>query len=116
MRRRLAAALIVPLATLLLAGAAPTKPWKITYIQGVTGNPFYTSVACGGADAAKRLGAQFDSQGPQQYQPQLQMRVLDAVIASQPDGILFTADDPVAMTPSCRPRRSASRSCRSTAT
>ena len=27
------------------------------------------------------------------------MRVLDAVIASQPDGILFTADDPVALTP-----------------
>jgi ribose transport system substrate-binding protein len=41
----------------------------------------------------------FDTQGPQQYQPQLQMRVLDAVIASQPDGIMFTADDPVAMTP-----------------
>ncbi len=27
------------------------------------------------------------------------MRVLDAVIASKPDGILFTADDPVALTP-----------------
>jgi ribose transport system substrate-binding protein len=99
MRRRLAPAVAVSVAALLLAGAAPTKPWKITYIQGVTGNPFYTSVACGGTEAAKRLGAQFDSQGPQQYQPQLQMRVLDAVIASQPDGILFTADDPVAMTP-----------------
>ena len=48
----------------LLAGAAPTKPWKITYIQGVTGNPFYTSVACGGAEAAKRLGVAVRQPGP----------------------------------------------------
>jgi ribose transport system substrate-binding protein len=93
------AVLALTVAALALGGAAPSKPYKITYIQGVTGNPFYTSVACGGAEAAKRLGVTFDTQGPQQYQPQLQMRVLDAVIASQPDGIMFTADDPVAMTP-----------------
>lgn len=99
MRLRFTAALALPLVALVLGGAAPDKPHKITYIQGVTGNPFYTSVACGGAAAAKRLGVTFDSQGPQQYQPALQMRVLDAVIASHPDGILFTADDPVAMTP-----------------
>ena len=82
-----------------LPAAAENKPLKIVYIQGVTGNPFYTSVSCGGAEAARRLGVSFDSQGPQQYQPALQMRVLDAVIASKPDGILFTADDPVALTP-----------------
>lgn len=99
MRLRFTTALALPLVALVLGAAAPNKPYKITYIQGVTGNPFYTSVACGGAEAAKRLGVTFDSQGPQQYQPALQMRVLDAVIASHPDGILFTADDPVAMTP-----------------
>lgn len=99
MRLRYTAALALPLVALVLGGAVPSKPYKITYIQGVTGNPFYTSVACGGAESAKRLGVTFDNQGPQQYQPALQMRVLDAVIASHPDGILFTADDPVAMTP-----------------
>ena len=78
------------------AFAAP--PHKIVYIQGLTGNPFYTSVSCGGAEAAKRLGVDFNAQGPAQYQPALQMRVLDAVIASKPDGILFTSDDPVALT------------------
>ena len=56
------------------------------------------SVACGGAEAAKRLGVSFEAQGPQQYTPALQLRVLNAVIASKPDGILFTADDPVALT------------------
>ena len=93
------------LAALLLAALlapstarAENKPWKIIYIQGVTGNPFYMSVSCGAAEAARRLGVTFDAQGPQQYTPALQMRVLNAVIAGQPDGILFTADDPVALT------------------
>jgi ribose transport system substrate-binding protein len=82
----------------LAQGAAAKDPYKITYIMGLTGNPFYASVACGGAEAAKRLGVEFDAQGPAQYQPALQMRVLNAVIASKPDGIMFTADDPVALT------------------
>ena len=91
------------LATLCLLAApvlaeAAEKNYKITYIQGVTGNPFYMSVSCGAAEAAKRLGVTFGSQGPQQYTPALQMRVLDAVIAARPDGIMFTADDPVALT------------------
>jgi len=100
--KRLAAAtaLVLSLAALPSAGRAqaPAKPYRIIYIQGVTGNPFYMSVTCGGAEAAKRLGVTFDAQGPAQYTPALQMRVLDAVIAGQPDGIMFTADDPVALT------------------
>ncbi len=100
--KRLAAAtaLVLSLAALPSAGRAqaPAKQYRITYIQGVTGNPFYMSVTCGGAEAAKRLGVTFDAQGPAQYTPALQMRVLNAVIAGQPDGIMFTADDPVALT------------------
>ncbi len=95
MRLTLAAALTL---SLLSPAARAEKPYRITYIQGVTGNPFYASVSCGGAEAARRLGVTFDAQGPQQYTPALQMRVLNAVIAAQPDGILFTADDPVALT------------------
>ncbi len=98
MQRNLAR-LTTALALTLATGSAQAKDYKITYIMGLTGNPFYTSVACGAADAAKRLGVTFDAQGPAQYQPALQLRVLDAVIASKPDGILFTADDPVALTP-----------------
>lgn len=97
MRLTLAATLLLSITALPLSARAE-KPYKIVYIQGVTGNPFYMSVACGGAEAAKRLGVTFDAQGPQQYTPALQMRVLNAVIAGQPDGILFTADDPVALT------------------
>ena len=98
MRGKLATAFTLSMAALSFAASAENKPYKITYIQGVTGNPFYMSVTCGAAEAAKRLGVTFDAQGPQQYTPALQMRVLDAVIAKQPDGIMFTADDPVALT------------------
>ena len=97
MRLFLATTLLASLAALPVPARAD-KPYKITYVQGVTGNPFYMSVACGGAEAAKRLGVAFEAQGPQQYTPALQLRVLNAVIASKPDGILFTADDPVALT------------------
>jgi len=96
MRLTLAALLALVVAA---AAHAEDKHYKITYIQGVTGNPFYTTVSCGAAEAAKRLGVTFDSQGAQQYNPALQLRVLNAVIASQPDGIMFSMTDPVALTP-----------------
>ena len=98
MRLKLTTALSLALAASLGSAAAAKDPYKITYIQGLTGNPFYATVACGGAEMAKQLNVKFDAQGPAQYQPALQMRVLDAVIASKPDGIMFTADDPVALT------------------
>lgn len=96
-----ATALVLSMAGLVPAAhaqAPAARPYKITYIQGVTGNPFYMSVTCGGTEAAKRLGVTFDAQGPAQYTPALQLRVLNAVIAGQPDGIMMTADDPVALT------------------
>jgi ribose transport system substrate-binding protein len=101
MRLKLTTALTLALGTSfgMVQGATAKDPYKITYIMGLTGNPFYATVACGGFDQAKKMGVTFDAQGPAQYQPALQMRVLDAVIASKPDGIMFTADDPVAMTP-----------------
>src|SRR5215472_225031 len=100
MRMTSATAVVVAIAASLgTAPAASAKdPYKITYIMGLTGNPFYATVACGGANMARQLSVTFDAQGPAQYQPALQMRVLDAVIASKPDGIMFTADDPVALT------------------
>ena len=96
MRIRFTAALALALVT--AAPSVAKDPYKITYIMGLTGNPFYATVACGGGDMARQLNVTFDAQGPAQYQAALQMRVLDAVIASKPDGIMFTADDPVALT------------------
>ena len=90
----LAAAVLVP-----VAASAQNKPYRITFIQSLAGNPFYQTVACGAAEAAKRLGVTLDVQAPAQFQAALQLRTLDAVIASKPDGILFAATDPVALNP-----------------
>ena len=83
----------------LSAGAARAAEHKVTYIQGLTGNPFYTTVACGGAAEAKKLGVQFSAQGPRQFDPALQTRVLNAVMAAHPDAIMISVDDPAAMVP-----------------
>ncbi len=98
MRLMLTTALSLSLA--LAATAASAAPKRITYIMGLTGNPFYTTVGCGAMEEAKTLGGvDLDIQGPTQYQPALQMRVLDAVIAARPEGIMFVSTDPVALNP-----------------
>jgi len=104
MRNTLAAAFTLALAT---GAAAQAKDIHITFIQSLAGNPFYNTVACGAEEAAKRLGVTFDVQAPQQYQAAQQLRVLDAVIAAHPDGILFAASDPVALTPTLRQAKDA---------
>ena len=88
------------------SGSLYAKDKRISYIQGVTGNPFYISVGCGAQEEAKKLGVTLDIQGAQRYQPQLQMRVLDGVIAAQPDGIMIAVTDPVAMTPTLQQAKS----------
>lgn len=95
------AALVVVSGLALTVGAASAQAAerKVTYIQGLTGNPFYTTVACGGAAAAKALGVQFSAQGPRQWDPALQTQVLNAVMAAHPDAIMISVNDPVAMVP-----------------
>ena len=97
MRLKLGTALTLSLG--MLATAAAAAPRRVTYIMGLTGNPFYTTVGCGAMEQAKKLGVDLDIQSPAQYEPAQQMRVLDAVIASRPEGILFVATDPVALDP-----------------
>ena len=92
-------AVLLPILALAAGHARAAGPRTITFVQSLTGNPFYDTVACGGAEEARRLGVTFNAQGPAQYQPQAQMRVLDAVVAAHPDGILFAQTDPVALTP-----------------
>lgn len=83
----------------LSAGAASAADKKVVYIQGLTGNPFYTTVTCGAAEQAKKLSVTFSAQGPAQFDAAMQTRVLNAVIASHPDAIMISVDSEVAMVP-----------------
>ena len=64
--------------------------YEVTYVEGVTGNPFFTSLTCGAKAEAKKLGVKFSSQGGDQYSPEAQTPVLNAVIAKKPDGIIIS--------------------------
>ena len=52
---------------------------KITLIQGVQGDKFYISMACGAQAAADELGVNLTVQGPEKFDATLQTPLLDAV-------------------------------------
>ena len=70
---------------------------KIVYIPGLTGVAFYSSVSCGAAGEAKRLGASFATQGDPTFAVDKQTAVLNAVVATKPDAIMISITDPKAM-------------------
>lgn len=97
MRRTALAAATAALSALALTacsgadtGTGAQGPYRITYVEGVTGNPFFTSLTCGARAEAKKLGVEFTSQGGDQYSPESQTPVLNAVIAKKPDGIIIS--------------------------
>ncbi len=104
MRRK---ALMVGVAALLLVAAGcgssnkstgassgrGSKTYKLTLIQGVKGDEFYISMACGAQEAAKAAGATLDVTGPDKFDATLQAPVIDAVIAKKPDAVLVAPND-----------------------
>jgi ribose transport system substrate-binding protein len=70
---------------------------KITLITGVRGDAFYGSLACGAQQAADRLGATLDVQGPDAWDPAKQTPIVNAVTADKPDAILIAPNDDTAM-------------------
>ncbi|MFI6390037.1 ABC transporter substrate-binding protein [Nonomuraea sp. NPDC050540] len=75
------------------------KPYKITYVQGMAGNPFFTSLTCGAQERARELGVQFDAQGGKDYSPQSQTPILNGVIAQKPDALVISPMAGEAMVP-----------------
>lgn len=87
---------------LLLAGAvavalaAPAKAQDditITLIPGLTTDDFYITMNRGAQAAAEALGITVNFQGAEEFEPVLQVPVLDAVIGRGPDAILIAPTD-----------------------
>lgn len=81
------------------SGGSSGDKLKVVYVQGVTGNPFFTSVTCGAKAEAASEGVDFSYQGGQDYSPQAQTPVLNAVIAKRPSGIIISPMAGQAMVP-----------------
>lgn len=80
----------------LKRGSAQEAP-KIVLIQGVAGDEFYVSMACGAQAAANETGAELEVQGPEKFDHTLQTPLLNAVVQGDPDAILIAPNDRTAM-------------------
>jgi ribose transport system substrate-binding protein len=100
MRARVCAALLVLIAASTIAASADagsSAKYKVVYIPGLTGNPFYSTVACGAKSVAKQLGVDFSVQGAPTFAVTAQTPVVEAVVAGKPNVIMISNDDPKAM-------------------
>ncbi len=79
--------------------AKAAKNISVVYIPGLTGNPFYSTVACGAAVEAKKLHVGFSVQGAPTFAVNAQTPVVQAVTARHPSAIMISNDDPKAMIP-----------------
>src|SRR4051812_4909221 len=75
------------------------KKMKIVYIPGLTGNPFYSTVACGAKSVAAKNNVDFSVQGSPEFDVPKQTAVVNAVVAQKPDAIMISHTDPKAMIP-----------------
>jgi ribose transport system substrate-binding protein len=73
------------------------KNYKMTLIAGVKGDEFYITMNCGAQEAAKKIGATLDFQGPDQFDAAQQTPIVDAVAAKSPDAILIAPTDTKAL-------------------
>jgi ribose transport system substrate-binding protein len=71
---------------------AQDKP-TIALIPGLTTDAFYITMRKGAEHAAEALGVEFIFQGGPDFNPTVQVPVLDAVIARRPDAILIAPTD-----------------------
>ncbi|MGP3930161.1 ABC transporter substrate-binding protein [Nonomuraea sp. KM88] len=70
---------------------------RVTLVQGLAGEEFYETMACGAKAKAQELGVALDVQGPQKFDPTLQTPIVNSVTASAPDAMLIAPTDVKAM-------------------
>jgi len=71
------------------SGAAQAQQLDIVLIPGLTTDPFYLTMRRGAEAAADTMGVNFSFQGAPEFNPTLQVPVLESVIAQRPDAILI---------------------------
>ncbi|MFD0472239.1 ABC transporter substrate-binding protein [Nonomuraea thailandensis] len=70
---------------------------RVTLVQGLAGEEFYETMACGARARAAELGVALDVQGPQKFDPTLQTPIVNSVVAGGPDALLIAPTDVKAM-------------------
>jgi ribose transport system substrate-binding protein len=76
-----------------LTSTAQAEDVTIALIPGLTADAFYITMRKGAEAAAEAVGAELIYQGAAEWNVGLQVPVLDAIIARQPDAILIAPND-----------------------
>jgi ribose transport system substrate-binding protein len=83
----------VGVGTLVPASAQDAENYTIALVPGLTTDAFYITMRKGAQAAADALGVELVFQGAPDFNPVLQVPVLDAVIAREPSAILIAPTD-----------------------
>jgi ribose transport system substrate-binding protein len=78
-------------------GGEAEESYDITLLQGVKGDEFYITMACGAQEAADELNVNLTVQGPDEFDPSQQIPILNGIIAEQPDALLIAPTDTKAL-------------------
>ena len=78
-------------------GSAAAQNYKLTLIQGVAGDPFYVTMACGAQAEATKQGVALNITGGNKWDATVQKPVIDSVTAAHPDGVMVAPDDSKAL-------------------
>lgn len=72
--------------------------YEIVYISGERAAQAYIQIGCAGDEfAVDHPGVEFSTQAPDKFDAQLQIPIVNAVVADQPDAILISVSDPTAL-------------------
>ena len=75
------------------ASDSGTKKVKVTFIEGVAGDPFYETMACGAKAQATTDNVDLTVQGAKNWDVSLQIPLLNSVIAAKPDALFIAPND-----------------------
>ena len=73
------------------AGSSPAQDMSnisVSYLDGLKGIPFFTSVHCGAQARAKELGIKYDHDGPAEFDPTQQIPLVNAIGARKPSAVI----------------------------
>lgn len=73
------------------------KKVKVTFIQGVAGDPFYETMSCGAKAEAAKDNVDLTIQGAKNWDVSLQIPLLNSVIAAHPDALFIAPNDSAAL-------------------
>ena len=79
--------------------SAPTSPTRIAFVPKIAHIPYFDAMDTGGREAAKQLGVEWSTAGPETVDPDEQVKILRGLIAKKVDVIVVAPNDPAVLAP-----------------